>query len=458
MNASATAVQHWYKSNMQRIVEEKGRRDMAKLLHDRNLEEIAVAASRVRAALELQRSARCAVAHHTLRAQLLYNIRYEALAASRDAAWVKLKGFLLIIRAKNAAACKRKQRQLLLLQNDPDKASRVISRAVRRRAGQLLRLRWLAVGRFALATLRLQQKRKGGGFDVPKMAAVSRSEEAGQEDNAPMSVDALEDALMQMELTLRSQDEHRHPTGPDDNFLKFTQDANSSNVVAAATPRASSTQVLTAQAQQQAPPRYPADSRKVAPVPRFQMKGRAAASVSLSDTRASAGSKPSLSLPASTGHTAPKTTRARCSAMPLSLPVGSVVFSVRQLSEHSTHIKSSKPSVSSLSNSRVHQHRRAFAQVSELFSSSPSRTSSSAVALMEAEIARQSALNAVQSAHSHSNAPPAPSQTGYELEDDGDEMSGQLPVGVLEALMVRPTKVVEEDKRLLKLALDAENK
>lgn len=77
---------------------------------------------------------------------------------------------------------------------------------------------------------------------------------------------------------------------------------------------------------------------------------------------------------------------------------------------------------------------------------------------MEADIARQSALNAVQSAHSDSNATPAPSQTGYELEDDGDEMTGQLPVGVLQALMVRPTKVVEEDKRLLKLALDTENK
>lgn len=455
MNASATAVQHWYKSNMQRIVEEKGRRDMAKLLHDKNLEEIAMASLRQRAALELQRCLRCAVAHHALRVQLLYTIRYEALAASRDAAWIKLKGFSLIIRAKNAAACKRKQRQLLLLQNDPHKASRVISRAVRRRAGQLLRLRWLAVGRFALATLRLQQKRKSGGFDVPKMAAVSRTGDAGQEDNAPMSADALEDALMQMELTLRSQDEHRHVTGPDDNFLKFMQDPNSSNA-AAATPRATSTQASTAQAQRQAPPRYLPDSRKAAPVPRFQMKGRAAASVSLSDTRASSGSKQSL--PASTGHTATKTARARCSAMPLSLPVGSVVFSVRQLSEQSTHVKSSKPSVSSLSNSRAHQHRRAFAQVSELFSSSPSRSSSSALALMEADIARQSALNAVQSAHSDSNATPAPSQTGYELEDDGDEMTGQLPVGVLQALMVRPTKVVEEDKRLLKLALDTENK
>jgi hypothetical protein len=44
------------------------------------------------------------------------------------------------------------------------------------------------------------------------------------------------------------------------------------------------------------------------------------------------------------------------------------------------------------------------------------------------------------------------------LKDDGDDGTGQIPVGVLEALMVRPIRAAEEDKRLLKMALDTENK
>ena len=43
------------------------------------------------------------------------------------------------------------------------------------------------------------------------------------------------------------------------------------------------------------------------------------------------------------------------------------------------------------------------------------------------------------------------------LEEDGDESTGQLPIGVLEALMVRPTRAVEQDRRLLKLALETDN-
>ena len=97
--------------------------------------------------------------------------------------------------------------------------------------------------------------------------------------------------------------------------------------------------------------------------------------------------------------------------------------------------------------------------MSELFSSSPSRNSSSAAALKEAEAARQSALIDVNSRHPDSrNAPAALQKGGHGLEDDGDESSGQLPIGVLEALMVRPTRAVEQDKRLLKLALDTENR
>jgi hypothetical protein len=128
-----------------------------------------------------------------------------------------------------------------------------------------------------------------------------------------------------------------------------------------------------------------------------------------------------------------------------------VVFSIRQLSEKHPALKSSKRSIAPW---RAAQHRSAFAQASELFSSSPSRSSSSAIALKQAEAARTSALNGVQSALSQPNC----AQTsGYGLEDDGDESSGQLPIGVLEALMVRPTRAAEQDRRLLKLALETEN-
>ena len=145
-----------------------------------------------------------------------------------------------------------------------------------------------------------------------------------------------------------------------------------------------------------------------------------------------------------------------------SLPMGSVVFSLRQLSDKMPLAKRSKPvSRASLAKKTAGEHRSAFAQVSELFSSSPSRSSSSAVALKEAEEARQSALIDVNTRHSDSSAAPAALQKGGRgLEDDSDEWesSGQLPIGVLEALMVRPTRAVEQDKRLLKLALDTENK
>ena len=78
------------------------------------------------------------------------------------------------------------------------------------------------------------------------------------------------------------------------------------------------------------------------------------------------------------------------------------------------------------------------------------------MALREAEAARQCALNGIQSRHSDASAPAASYNGWHGLEDDGDE--SQLPIGVLEALMVRPTAAVEEDKRLLKVALDSENK
>jgi hypothetical protein len=74
--------------------------------------------------------------------------------------------------------------------------------------------------------------------------------------------------------------------------------------------------------------------------------------------------------------------------------------------------------------------------------------------LKQAEAARTNALNDVQSGLPQPNS----AQTsGYGLEDDGDESTGQLPIGVLEALMVRPTRAVEQDRRLLKLALETDN-
>jgi hypothetical protein len=141
-----------------------------------------------------------------------------------------------------------------------------------------------------------------------------------------------------------------------------------------------------------------------------------------------------------------------------SFPVGSVIFSVRQLSEKKSGDGSAKASLFKCRDSRP---RSTFAQVSELFSSSPSRSSSgSAVASKEANEAHESAFNDVQNSRSVSNVnASAPSNRGHGLQDDGDESSGQLPTGVLEAIMMRPrTKAVDQDKRLLKLALDTENR
>lgn len=451
MNASASAVQSWYKSNLRRIVEEKERLDMQKLLLQKNLEEIALSKLRGDAAAVLQRAARCATAGHSYRQQLAYTIRYEALAASRDKAWTVLKGFSLIIRAKAIAARKRMELQLLLLKNDPNKASGVICRAVRARGGQLMRLQWLNVGRFAMATQRLQQMRKGAGHDIPKMAASVHTRDDG--DNIALDPEVLEDALMQMELALRSQSDNRQDKRADSSFVISTQDAPSA-------PSDLSNFEETASAENMNLFSVPDMRKAAAAAPSHSKRPRAAAARALK----SRSGNPSSGNPARASLAALATGKPRMEAkntsncMPVSLPVGSVVFSIRQLSEKKSNNNHSKDS---LSKSRAGYPGSAFSQVSELFSSSPSRCSSSARALQEADAARHSALNGAQNRdNSGSSALASAFPTrGHGLEDDGDESSGQLPIGVLEAIMVRPhTRVVEQDKRLLKLALDTENK
>jgi len=464
LNASAVAVQAWYKTNLRRSLEEKARRDLEKLLHQQNLEAISVALLRHEGALVLQKTARCTAANHRYRQQLLQSISYEAVVRSRNAAWIKLKGFYLIICAKGVAAQKRKQRQLIMLKNDPDKASRVISRAIRRRGGQLMRLQWLTVERFALATLRLQQKRKGASFGAPKMEHCSDKSTVDEGNiNAALSADVLEDALMQMESTLRSQDDERRASSPiSSSFVGPFHDAHAA--------MANAVSELSIKSDSNAPLRPLTDSTtsKFLPAPNSQLKAEKTAVVSASNSRNSSASKHALSGPSVLG--ASKSLRAAptkpkavgSSVMQGPLPVGSVVFSLRQLSDKIPLANRSKPvSRVSLTKKTAGEHRSAFAQVSELFSSSPSRSSSSAVALKEAEEARQSALIDVNTRHSDSSAAHAALQKGGRgLEDDSDEWesSGQLPIGVLEALMVRPTRAVEQDKRLLKLALDTENK
>jgi hypothetical protein len=280
---------------------------------------------------------------------------------------------------------------------------------------------------------------------------MSNAKDAGQEDDsAKMSTEKLEDALMQMELALRSQDEERRIKSPDDNVVLKLMENASCGVAGASLTQPS----ITAASRRALLPA--ADFRKIAAMPLPHTKGRAAAAASAANSRVSGSSKQALS--GQSLHTTTKSSRAtkkvaECSAMPVSLPVGSVVFSVRQLLEKNTLVKNGKVP---LTKSRSQQHRSAFAQVSDLFSCSPSRSSSSAMALREAEAARQCALNGIQSRHSDASAPAASYDGWHGLEDDGDE--SQLPIGVLEALMVRPTGAVEEDKRLLKVALDSENK
>jgi hypothetical protein len=447
MNCSASLVQNWYKTNMRRIVEEKERRDTMKLLHENSVKAVAAAALRQEAASVLQTFLQCAAANRSYRQQLLYIIRWEALAARRDAAWSTLKGFSLIIRAKRTATQLRQRHRLLLFKNDPNKASRVISRAVRRRAGQLMRLHWLTVGRFALATARLQHMRfrtSAAALQPPKTTAVSNENDA----DAPLRAEVLEDMLMQMELTLRTQDEERSR-----HSIQITGD---SEVAVGSTPAPAAVHVAPS-----------ASHGPAAQVQRCDMKAKAAAAAPNSrlTSRSRHASAPapltsSASAPAPLTSAAPSATSrasraiknaAQSGAISAPLPVGSVVFSIRQLSEKHPALKSSKRSIAPW---RAAQHRSAFAQASELFSSSPSRSSSSAIALKQAEAARTSALNGVQSALSQPNC----AQTsGYGLEDDGDESSGQLPIGVLEALMVRPTRAAEQDRRLLKLALETDN-
>ena len=453
LNASAVAVQAWYKTNLKRSLEQKAIRDLEKFMHQKNLAAITEAMLRQEGAIVLQKSARCVVATHRYRVQLLQSIGYEAVLRSRNAAWFKLKGFATIIHAKGIAAQKRKQRQLILLKNDPDKASRVIVRAIRRRGGQLLRLQWLSVERFALATVRLQQKRKAAGFSVPKMMVAVNSNAAPGEDNA-LSTEVLEDALMQMESTLRSQNEEWRSSSPPSSIITSRHDSHAARVNSATEP--------TIELASNAPLRPLTDSSKFLPAPHSQLKAAKTSAASAPSSRHNIASKHANVLSGASVLTATKPSRvatkkiAGSSAMMGALPVGSVVFSVRQLSEKTPLAKSSKPALSRRAGG---EHRSAFAQVSELFSSSPSRNSSSAAALKEAEAARQSALIDVNSRHPDSrNAPAALQKGGHGLEDDGDESSGQLPIGVLEALMVRPTRAVEQDKRLLKLALDTENR
>lgn len=424
---------------MRRIVEEKERRDTMKLMHENSVKAVAAAALRQEAARALQTYLQCAAANRSYRQQLLFIIRWEALAARRDAAWSTLKGFSLIIRAKRSAAQLRQRHRLLLFKNDPNKASRVISRAVRRRAGQLMRLHWLTVGRFALATARLQHMRfrtSAAALQPPKTAAVSNENDA----DAPLRAEVLEDMLMQMELTLRTQDEERS--------RHSIQIFGDSATAVGSTPAPAAVHAA------------PSTSHgPAAPVQRCDMKAKAAAAAPNSRL-ASRSRHASAPAPAPLTSAAPSATSrasraiknaAQSGAILAPLPVGSVVFSIRQLSEKHPPLKSSKRSIAPW---RAAQHRSAFAQASELFSSSPSRSSSSAIALKQAEAARTSALNGVQSALSQPNC----AQTsGYGLEDDGDESSGQLPIGVLEALMVRPTRAAEQDRRLLKLALETDN-
>ena len=145
-------------------------------------------------------------------------------------------------------------------------------------------------------------------------------------------------------------------------------------------------------------------------------------------------------------------------AAPVALPVGSVVFSVRQLSEKAPVAKAKCPQKTSFVKSRSVQHRSAFAEISELFSSSPSRISSSAIALNEADSERQVAMSGVKQSQSHSEDAAAALQHGaYGIQEDSDESSGQIPIGVLEALMVRPASTVEQDTRVLQLALKTQN-
>ena len=430
---------------MRRIVEEKERRDTMKLQHENSVKALAVAALRQKAARVLQTFLQCAAANRSYQQQLLYIIRWEALAARRDAAWSTLKGFSLIIRAKRIAAKLRQQHRLLLFKNDPNKASRVIARAVRRRAGQLMRLHWLTVGRFALATLRLQHMRfRAAALHPPKTTAVSNENDAG----APLRAEVLEDMLMQMELTLRTQDEERSR-----HSIEITGDAGAGVELTAAA-SAAELSVHVAPTASHGPV---ADSQNAAQVQRSHIKANAAAAAS--NSRLGSRSRQTSTSTPLTSAAQPTTSRAsraiknaaQSGAISAPLPVGSVVFSIRQLSEKHPALKSSKPSIAPW---RAAQHRSAFAQASELFSSSPSRSSSSAIALKQAEAARTNALNDVQSGLPQPNS----AQTsGYGLEDDGDESTGQLPIGVLEALMVRPTRAVEQDRRLLKLALETDN-
>ena len=448
MNASANAVQSWYKSNLRRIVDEKNRLDQQKMLHEKYLADLASSRLRTEGAAALQRCARRATANHSYCEQLMYIIRHEALAGSRDKAWVKLKGFFFIIRSKGIAARKRVERHLLLLKNDPNKASRVISRAIRRRIGQLMRQQWLTVGRFALATLRLQQQRKGAGFDVPK---VVRSSNTKDDDDFAFNSEALEDALLQMELALRSQAGERQVKRTDDNSVDVSQDTH-------LTPGHTALEDSRAYSERLLSPRVMTEPRKVAPAAQLHSKDLPAITAQAPSGRPNSsvrGLPPRIPVLCAAKRRN-DTKKARVAVLS-SLPVGSVVFSIRQLSEKKSLDSSGKLS---LFKGRESRPRSTFAQVAELFSSSPSRSSSSAKALKQADEVRQSALNALQNRFLDENAgAPAVLTGGHGLEDDGDESSGQLPIGVLEAIMVRPhTKAVEQDKRLLKLALDAENR